>query len=200
VLGCVRATDLFPRLYVKNANPLSFRTSSFICWLGCGLACVASLYAEKKPANRPFKTVSDYFAVSVGDKTVRMQFAVNMPEMQKGLMGRKSLEPDEGMLFVYPKPQSMSFWMHNTPLPLHIGFFDENGVLREYYALYPFDENTVKSRGTNLQFALEVRQGWFLENKVFAGARIDLTAIAAALEARGFDPEKYGLKKANLAR
>lgn len=157
------------------------------------LAIGVSGQSEVKAAPAAPKTVHDYFEVTLGDKVLRLQFAVTMPEMQRGLMYRESIQANEGMIFIYEKPQAMSFWMQNTPLPLHIGFFDAAGVLKEYYPLFPHDENTVKSRGTNLQFAVEVQQGWFRENKVLGGAKLDLKAVIAALKARGFDPKKYGL-------
>ncbi len=47
----------------------------------------------------------------------------------RGLMGRKVLAEGFGMLFVYEKPQNLSFWMKNTLIPLSIAFFDETQKL-----------------------------------------------------------------------
>lgn len=162
-------------------------------WVAVLLAVVvmAPLSSAAAVAKTPPKTVEDVFAIPLGEKVVYLQLAVTMPEMQRGLMERQNLKPDHGMLFVYEHPQAMSFWMRNTPLPLDIGFFDASGTLREYYPLYPYDENTVRSVGSKLQFALEMKQGWFRENKVLVKAQLDLKAVAAALEARGFDSKKY---------
>ena len=80
-----------------------------------------------------------------------------------------------------------------TPTPLDIGFFRSDGMLAEIYALHPFDEKTVSSRGSELRFALEMNQGWYQANGVKPGAQLDLKALAAALKARGFTPAKYGL-------
>lgn len=162
------------------------------------MAAVACSQSERALAARADKvtapkTVSDYFAIKVGDKTVRMQLAVLGAEMQRGLMGRRDLGRDDGMIFVYEKPQQMTFWMRNTPTPLDIGFFNPEGVLEEIYPLHPFDETSVPSRGTRLQFALEMNQGWFAQNGVKPGARLDLKALAAALKARAFEPRKFGL-------
>lgn len=139
------------------------------------------------------KTAADFFPITVGGRTVRMQLAVHLGEMQHGLMGRRDLGRDDGMIFVYEKPQRMSFWMRNTPTPLDIGFFDSVGVLHEVYPLHPFDETSVSSRGDQFRFALEMNQGWFRENGVRPGATLDLKALAAALQARGFEPRNYGL-------
>ena len=149
--------------------------------------------AGNTPGATAPKTVADFFPIKVGDKTVRMQLAVHSAEMQKGLMGRRDLGPDDGMIFVYDKPQQMSFWMRNTPTPLDIGFFNRDGTLEEVYPLHPFDETTVSSRSRQLQYALEMNQGWYHRNGVKPGARLDLKALAAALKARGLDPRKFGL-------
>jgi hypothetical protein len=98
------------------------------------------------------------------------------------------------MLFVYAKPQRMSFWMRNTPSPLDIGFFTADGILREVYPMYPFDETPVMSRNRAVLFALEMKQGWFEFSGVKPGAQLDLKALAVALRARGETPAHYGLK------
>lgn len=139
------------------------------------------------------KEASEFFAIKVGDKTVRMQLAVRPAEMQRGLMGRRDLGRDDGMIFVYDATQQMNFWMRNTPTPLDIGFFDAKGVLQEIYPLHPFDERTVMSRSADLKFALETNQGWFAANGVKPGAKLDLAGLADALKARGFDAKKFGL-------
>ncbi len=159
------------------------------------LAFVLAGCGRSEPArNVAPKTVADFFTINVGERAVRMQLAVLRPEMERGLMERKELGRDDGMLFVYAQPTQMSFWMHNTPLPLDIGFFSPEGELLEIYPMYSFDENTVKSRSTRVQFALEMNQGWFGQSGVRPGAKLDLRALAAALRERGIDPVKAGLK------
>jgi uncharacterized membrane protein (UPF0127 family) len=152
-------------------------------------ACARSGAGE----SAPLKTVADWFAIKVGDRTVQMQLAIYEPEMEYGLMQRRELQPDQGMLFVYRTPTTMNFWMRNTPLPLDIGFFGRDGVLQEIYPMYPFDETPVRSRSAALQFALEMNQGWFRANGIKPGARLDLAAVRAALQARGAAPADFGL-------
>ena len=148
--------------------------------------------AKEPEAAKP-KAVTDFFEIRVGGKPVRMQLAVREAEMARGLMGRRDLGRDDGMLFVYDRPQQMRFWMRNTPTPLDIGFFNAHGMLEEIYPLHPFDETSVQSRSTLLSLALEVNQGWFRENGVRPGAEIDMKAVVAALKARGFDPKRFRL-------
>jgi uncharacterized membrane protein (UPF0127 family) len=150
------------------------------------------------PAPAAIKTASDYFTINVGAEPVRMQLAVEQPnnhrEMARGLMGRRDLAEDQGMIFVYQKPQRLSFWMRNTPTPLDIGFFTRDGVLTEVRQMFPFDETSVPSAHADIQFALEVNQGWFARHNQKSGAQLDLKALAAALKARGFNPADYGLR------
>lgn len=171
--------------------------------LSLGIALLPAAGCGRDRSSAPpaaVKTVNDYFTIGVGNRDVRAQLAVTEPEMEHGLMERRDLAPNEGMLFVYAQPQEMSFWMHDTPTPLDVGFFDRGGKLREIYQMQPFDETTVASRSKDLQFALEMNQGWFHSNGVEAGAQLDLAELAAALKARGFDPVAYGLTETAGAR
>jgi uncharacterized membrane protein (UPF0127 family) len=185
---------------VKNANLVSPRSLGrvLVVWLTL-LSLVLSGCARSQPAApqtpAAVKTVADYFAVGLGGQTVQLQFAVAGAEMQRGLMERRDLKPDQGMIFVYNRPQQMSFWMRNTPTPLDIGYFTADGVLREIYAMHPFDETPVPSVRNDLQFAVEMKQGWYKAHNVKPGAQLDLAAVKAALKARGFSPRSLGLKE-----
>src|SRR5262245_1882003 len=99
-----------------------FVAAAFVLLAGCG--------NDAKKAPEP-KTVQDRFAIKVGAQVVQMQLALLPNEMQQGLMFRKSMGADEGMIFVYDRPQQMSFWMRNCEFPQDIGFFDADGKLRE---------------------------------------------------------------------
>jgi uncharacterized membrane protein (UPF0127 family) len=180
---------------VKNANPVSFG-------LRASAALFLSLFAAGCGSGRPSdtpadaKTVFDHFTVDVGGHPASLQFAVLGAEQERGLMQRMDLGTDEGMIFVDAAPKRENFWMKNTPEALDIAFAGRDGVIAEIYPMYPFDVQTVCSRGDRMQLALEMRQGWFAKNGVRPGAVIDLKAIAAALKERGFDPAKYGIRPA----
>lgn len=160
----------------------------------CLLAGAFTACGDKSEAAQAPKTVNDFFEIKIGAQKVKMQIAVLPDEVQRGLMFRKSLGRDEGMLFVFMRPQPMSFWMRNTTVPLDIGYIGRDGVLREIYPLYPLDEKAVPSRARDLQFALEVNQGWFKDRGVKPGDKLDLPALAEALKARNFRPDAFGLR------
>ena len=94
---------------------------------------------------------------------------VTTPEQRAiGLMRRFSLQPDHGMLFVFDRPQPLSFWMKNTYIPLSIAFVDTNGRIVNIEDMRPQDETTHWSRGFAL-YAVEMKQGWFSGKGVVPG-------------------------------
>ena len=143
-----------------------------------------------QPGQMPADT---WFDLSVGGLPIRAQLAVTATEMRKGLMYRDSLPANHGMLFVYQRPQQVSFWMANTAIPLDLGLFDTTGTLREIHRLVPYDTQSVVSRSDEIQVALEMSQGWFAANGLFPGSTIDRESLARALQQRGMDPRLYGL-------
>jgi uncharacterized protein len=89
-----------------------------------------------------------------------------------GLMFRDSLPDDHGMLFVFEQPQTASFWMKNTRIPLSIAYIDSGGKILEIRSLKPLDETPVASTSREVAFALEVNEGWFRRNGIAAGSKI----------------------------
>jgi uncharacterized membrane protein (UPF0127 family) len=185
---------------MKKANPVSMvlrvaTAASALIVAGCGEAESAGTKSSAGGVAQgaAMKGVADWFSIKVGDKTLRMQLAVRPKELERGLMERRDLGTDDAMVFVFGRPQGMSFWMRNTPTPLDIAYFSPEGVLLEYYPAYPFDEKPVPSRSQRLQFVVETNQGWFKANGVKPGARLEMKALSAALAARGFDPQNYGI-------
>lgn len=87
------------------------------------LLCLACLQGEQstRPKYWPLKIGNLFFA--------RIELALTDTENQIGLMGRKTLDEDQGMLFVRKHPEIMSFWMKNTLVPLDIIYLDQNGVV-----------------------------------------------------------------------
>jgi len=57
---------------------------------------------------------------------IKIEFADNEFEIEKGMMWRKSMEEDQGMLFIMPTQQPQTFWMLNTYISLDLIFIDED--------------------------------------------------------------------------
>lgn len=157
---------------------------SFVLFAACG---------ADAPKAGTVKSIDDHFPIKIGDKVVSVRVALSSGEMQRGLMFVQAMGADEGMVFVFRRPQVMGFWMRNTELPLDIGYIDPDGTLREIYPMYPHDEKPVPSVARR-QIALEMNQGWFARAGVKAGAKLDMKALQEAMIARGFEPKDYGLQ------
>jgi uncharacterized membrane protein (UPF0127 family) len=173
----VRTTRLLGLLLI----PLAFATP------GCSDPKPQGSVVSETP-----KAFTEFFDISIGTEKARIQVAIWPAEQQQGLMHRRDLGPNDGMIFIYKKPQIMSFWMRNTPTPLDIGFFDGEGVLREIYPLHSFDETSVKSKAA-AKFALEMPRGWYSTHNVRPGSKLDLAALSKAVAARGMKPSNWEL-------
>ncbi|MEY3572564.1 MAG: hypothetical protein RJA77_479 [Pseudomonadota bacterium] len=109
-------------------------------------------------------------------KGFRIQVEVaRTPESRaRGLMGRTSLAPDSGMLFVFDAPERICMWMRNTPLPLTVAFLDDQGVIINLADMQPRTD-TVHCARRDARFALEMTQGWFQNRGIQAKDRVKLT-------------------------
>ncbi len=131
------------------------------------------------------------FAITFGGKETRLQVALTDLERTRGLMGRRALAPDEGMLFVFSSDEQRGFWMRNVPINISLGYLTADGRLDEIKALYAEDPSTVPSRSDRIRYVIELPEGWFEKNHITPGAQLDLPAVRAAISARGFSPEKF---------
>lgn len=175
---------------MQNANPVSLRIGAAVVAL---LAFVAAGCGSGKTSDAPpaIRAAADYFTIELGRHPVRLQIAVLPSEQERGLMQRLDLGKDDGMIFVFGRPQKQSFWMRNTPEPLDIAYATKDGAIAEIYPMYPFDERPIYSRSDEIDYAIEMPQGWYAANGVRPGDRVDLKAVADALKARGFEPGDY---------
>lgn len=136
--------------------------------LACFLLATAVSAGARTPAQAPLPTVT----LRIGAATVVAEVADEPGERTIGLMGREALPEGRGMLFVFPRPQPLSFWMRDTLVPISIAYINAAGVIREIHDLRPLDEQGAPSTFRDLLYALEVPQGWFQRHKILPGDRI----------------------------
>ena len=110
--------------------------------------------------------------LSVGGKTIHAEIADEEHERAAGLMFRKELADDAGMLFIMPQTGPVAFWMRNTELPLTIAYMAPNGAIMELHDLEPFNERPVPSSFPHIAYALEMPRGWFTKNNIWPGERV----------------------------
>lgn len=126
------------------------------------------------------------------DGTVIGRFNVELArtdaERERGLMDRSAMPASSGMLFIYPSPRQVAFWMRNTLIPLDILFFDAAGrMVSKQDMAQPLDETPLPSAGA-AQFVLEINGGLAKKLGIGAGTALANPAIArgrAALPCEG---------------
>ncbi len=106
----------------------------------------------------------------VGPHELTTELALKPTEIYTGMMWRTNLPEGEGMLFAFADATPRSFYMKNTYVPLSIAYIDTEGVIQEIHDLEPRNEESVPSTANNIQFCLEVPQGWFQRHSVVPGA------------------------------
>jgi uncharacterized protein len=114
-----------------------------------------------------------------GRHAVTVELARTAAEQERGLMHRRELAEDAGMLFVFGEAGPHTFWMKDTLIPLDMLFIDEAGVVAgivreaEPLTLVP------RSPGPEVQarWVLEVRGGWAARHGVTPGARVRLENV-----------------------
>ncbi len=111
---------------------------------------------------------------------LKVEIAHTEKEKAKGLMGKTHLPGNQGMLFIFKNPRKLLFWTKKTYIPLSIGYFDENHVLREIHFMEPQnimernpEINTYQS-SCLCQYAIEVNRGWFMKNNIGIGDRFSI--------------------------
>jgi len=94
-----------------------------------------------------------------GNAQIAVSVADTAESRSKGLMFVEDLPTMSGMLFVYDRAQSVSFWMKNTLIPLDMIFADATGVVRKVHENAVPGDLTGIPGGANIQFVLELNGG-----------------------------------------
>jgi uncharacterized membrane protein (UPF0127 family) len=104
----------------------------------------------------------------INDREIRVEVAKTPQEMAKGLMGRRHLGQDEGMLFIFETEDYHAFWMKDTLIPLSIAFIDKEGRIVRITDMKPL---TLESHSppTPILYALEMKKGWFSAKGIKVG-------------------------------
>jgi uncharacterized membrane protein (UPF0127 family) len=109
---------------------------------------------------------------SRGAARFTVELAITPAQQERGLMFRKSLAPDRGMLFPYKPPQRAAFWMKNTLIPLDIIYIAPDGrVLSIARNAVPHDETPIPSGGV-IGGVLEIPGGRAAQLGILPGDRV----------------------------
>jgi len=109
--------------------------------------------------------------LTAGIHRIRAEVAYTFETRAQGLMFRKYLGPNEGMLFVFPDAESHCMWMKNTLIALSVAFIDAKGKIVSISNMQPRTE-TSHCAAAPAKFALEMSEGWFAAKGFKAGSTL----------------------------
>ena len=89
----------------------------------------------------------------------------------QGLMYRKQLAKNQGMLFIFPEPDYYGMWMLNTYIPLSVAFLNKQGIILNIADMAPLTKES-HSAIAPAKFALEMNLGWFKAHNIKAGDQV----------------------------
>ena len=104
---------------------------------------------------------------------LRVEIADTPARQAHGLMFRKSMPDDSGMLFSFKRPNNLRFWGVNTFIPLDIAFVDQHNKIAQISEIKPMCDNTIVSKEL-CHIAIEANMGWFNKNKIRIGDKVSI--------------------------
>ena len=148
--------------------------------LTLGLAASLSLVAVPATGQRRLaKFARSILVIRSGDREHRfsVEIARTPREHARGLMFRRRMAADAGMLCVYDPPRPVSMWMRNTYLPLDMFFIAPNGRISHIVErTVPLSEENIPSRGT-VRAVLELNAGTAARLGIEPGATVFAPAL-----------------------
>mgnify|MGYP000231575120 FL=1 len=109
--------------------------------------------------------------LNAGMHLLQVQLAQDFEQRQIGLMWRKEMPQNEGMLFIFEQPAVQCFWMRNTYLPLTAAFVADDGTIVNLADMKPMNDSSHCSNKP-VRFVLEMNQGWFAKRNIKAGYKL----------------------------
>lgn len=146
---------------------------SVIIFLFASALSVDKIFAENK-------LCAIYF-INSHNKMIKLQVEIadTNESRSKGLMYRKNLEKNSGMLFVFKYEIMLSFWMKNTYIPLSIAYINSDGRINDIHLMQPLDTSVIYKSNRKSMYAIEVNQGWFKNNNIVEGCRVVLNGCVS---------------------
>ena len=134
--------------------------------LGLLLALMGPVWSQEAPQLQLPRVT-----LSAGMYLIQAQVASTPQERTVGLMFRKEMPANEGMLFVFEQASGQCFWMKNTLLPLTAAFVADDGTIINLADMQPQSLDSHCS-ARPVRYVLEMNKGWFEKRGLKAGARL----------------------------
>lgn len=112
--------------------------------------------------------------------SIYLEIAETVDKRSKGLMFRKSLEANHGMLFIFPKMGYWTFWMKNTLIPLDILWMNESGKILHVESRVPIctktDDSCPRYYSTQeSRYVLEIQAGMAKKLGLTPGKQLNIS-------------------------
>jgi uncharacterized membrane protein (UPF0127 family) len=130
-------------------------------------ALILALAALPAAAQQPLPVAQ----LSAGMHLIRAEVAADMASRSRGLMFRKSLAQNAGMVFVFEDASLHCMWMKNTYVALSVAFLDEQGTIINIEDMAPQTEDT-HCAAKPARYALEMDRGWFASRGIKPGTKL----------------------------
>ncbi len=108
----------------------------------------------------------------VGAHELKTELALTELQIRTGMMFRTNVVEDEAMLFVFPMPHQVGFWMKNVSVELSCAYIDPEGVILETHDMVPQEPRPIQSGSDRVQYVLETKRGWFERHNIKPGVLI----------------------------
>jgi len=131
----------------------------------------------KGPINRNLPTTT----MRLGNEQFTLEVADEDKEREVGLMNRRSMPADHGMIFVFPQESRLSFYMKNTLIPLDILYLDGDGDVVSVHQMQPLDLTSIPSRAP-AKYAIELNLGTAARLGLKPGDHLDVPKDAATTD------------------
>jgi uncharacterized protein len=127
-----------------------------------GLALSAGVWAQNS---------MPVMELSAGFHRIEAEVAASDQNRQVGLMNRKAMPQQRGMLFVFTQNNTHCMWMRNTLMPLSVAFIDDEGYIINIEDMQPQTEDNHCARQP-ARYALEMNLGWFAQRGIKPGVKL----------------------------
>ena len=135
------------------------------------LLASGSAAAQGQPMLLPVDPAPLVAETANGEQRFSIEIAATHAERSAGLMHRRIMPDDRGMLFVFEETRPVSFWMKNTPMPLDLIFIGKDGVVRALLQGIPFSEAPI-GPAEPVRFVLELKAGTAQKAGIAVGDRL----------------------------
>ena len=109
--------------------------------------------------------------LTAGFHRIEAEVAATTENRMVGLMNRRSMPAQRGMVFAFTQENTHCMWMRNTYVPLSVAFIDGDGVIINIEDMQPQTETSHCSKKP-ARYALEMNQGWFAQRGIKPGVRL----------------------------